>query len=791
MFKLQWPEDYTEGQVRRSGPWPGPVPYREGDPHYRGRSLELSRLLRIIDREPLLLLTGPSGTGKTSFLRAALIPKLRVERAEAVLKDGDKTARPAVLVVRDWLTAQRREQRDYDGIIKNAVTRSVEALHSDILPAYRGDQHSTTREIIERDYKDLSRAQRSSAAYQYIADLAAAAGSLLLCMDQFEEVLQGSSEQRVVILDTIAQLVKQRSFDIKVLLSFRQEFSTLFQRLDRQVGNLTQATVYLEEMPESEVRGVLLESAESGGVKITERALDRLLDWMQGSRRKDGSVRLGGSLSSQIAPTGAEGSRSVDLLRLQALLQGLYRLAAGENESGDLVTISDTTLDRLLQQEKSENEDLTGPGLVELALRLFIDRQVLPLPIVEPTDSAQQPARLSAATGLPRKLEVRDEEAMLQRLQERRVTARMAEFFSSLGLKVQQHEAHLTGSALREEWGVLGSSAESIEGLVASVGLKAAPTRVAQLGLSHAEIDQGEGILSGRAITTKRWTRSDAVKQLLEISCATLDRLDKFGILRPKMTRQGTVYELVHDGFGPALSDWAEGVRGDPLDVLGAITAQRGVSFGWRQLGGRVEQVCWRGSVVGPALGHGELLLDNVEWIDCDLRGTLFVRCCFKGGSFENCDLHGVIFRDCAFSGASKDEGRFTFNNVRANGLTFWGGSLANLDFVACSLDKMLWDNTEDQQLQVSDVAFRQCQRLYQWSVEGAGLVRLGPLKLEKCELLLCDLRSLSSEVDQARTAVEIHGCRFNYCLLHGTLAKLIDQSRDNQRYPKLDDALL
>jgi len=389
-------------------------------------------------------------------------------------------------------------------------------------------------------------------------------------------------------------------------------------------------------------------------------------------------------------------------------------------------------------------------------------------------------------TGLPRDLSTSDEEAMLYRLQQRRVAARTAPFFSSLGLKVQQYEAHLIASALRKEWDTLGLSVDAIEGFLASIDLRTGLTKLHQLGLPNAKIGQEAAILSGKASSRKKWTYSDAVKQLLDTCCETLDRLSEFNILRPKMARQGIVYELVHDGFGPAFFEWSEKVRADPLDTLGAVIAQRGESFHWRQLSGCVEQVCWRGCWAGPGTGSEVLKFDNVEWLDCDLRGTLFDRCLFKGGSFQHCDLHGVIFRDCIFTGTPDTGNRFTFKDIEVAGLDFLGGSLTDVDFVECNLKKMLWSYaTANQKLRISNVTFRRCQPFYQWSIEPTVVILDGPLHLHDCKLELCDLRHLPYEGDRGESRMDIQGCKFDYCLLDKMLARFIDQSKNNERSPK------
>jgi hypothetical protein len=61
-------------------PWPGLDPFDETDREYfYGRAAESDELLRLVRREPLTVLFGRSGLGKTSLLKAGLFPLLRVE----------------------------------------------------------------------------------------------------------------------------------------------------------------------------------------------------------------------------------------------------------------------------------------------------------------------------------------------------------------------------------------------------------------------------------------------------------------------------------------------------------------------------------------------------------------------------------------------------------------------------------------------------------------------------------------------------------------------------------------
>jgi WD40 repeat protein len=130
-------------------PYPGMVPFAAEDArHFHGREAEIERMLHLLRVQNRLLVIGPSGSGKSSLIRAGLLPRLR-----------DTTLFPA----NTWLVREFRPGQQ-------PATRLAQALGAD--PA----SHAETA---------LDRAP------QLIDDLLAAnppATRLLLLIDQFEEL---------------------------------------------------------------------------------------------------------------------------------------------------------------------------------------------------------------------------------------------------------------------------------------------------------------------------------------------------------------------------------------------------------------------------------------------------------------------------------------------------------------------------------------------------------------------------------------------------------------------------
>ena len=185
---------------------------------------------------------------------------------------------------------------------------------------------------------------------------------------------------------------------------------------------------------------------------------------------------------------------------------------------------------------------------------------------------------------------------------------------------------------------------------------------------------EGAGLAAG-------WDKSRLLRELVDALDSILQALsdEDANILRKFSLTDETVYELVHDGVGPALTRWSLDFLERPLSAVGVIAAQRGGAFRHSLspatfLGpdGSVEPH-WGAVVVGPgASGDPVATLDNLQWasniIDapdpsarltmqdlvfrgCDFTGSAFVGCTFRNVVFESCSLKGTVMIGCGFDG--------------------------------------------------------------------------------------------------------------------------------------------
>ena len=218
-------------------PYRGLDYYREADASlFRERDDEVRKCTQILHGFGLkiLLLHGSSGSGKSSFLRAGLIPALKQDRRSAVffLAGYDSviraTADPLAEIARVVLAALRGAQVFADGAL---VSDGADAEDSPLHVAQE------TRETISRSLEQALDAPRRELGKALIGALgllcAGLPGRLMLVLDQAEEVLtrtaDGLAEAKATAFFRFIEDIYIRNLDIRLIVTLRTEYYGRFR----------------------------------------------------------------------------------------------------------------------------------------------------------------------------------------------------------------------------------------------------------------------------------------------------------------------------------------------------------------------------------------------------------------------------------------------------------------------------------------------------------------------------------------------------------------------------------
>lgn len=234
-------------------PYRGLLYFREEDaPFFFGRETTISQLVRAVQQHSLVAVVGASGSGKSSVVRAGLVPALR--------RDRDRPWEFATIVPTD---------------------RPVHALAAVFMPFLEPEMSETSR-LIEINKLAEALLSRTLALRDLVARVLAkqpGTDRLLLIADQWEELFTLCKEEGVrrCFIDNILEATAKVQFS--VVLTLRGDFFgraiTAYRPLSDRVQG---AQVNLGPMTPEELRLAIEEPARQVGLRFEAGLVDLIVE---------------------------------------------------------------------------------------------------------------------------------------------------------------------------------------------------------------------------------------------------------------------------------------------------------------------------------------------------------------------------------------------------------------------------------------------------------------------------------------------------------------------------------
>ena len=256
-------------EVSEAGnPFAGLAPFQEADAgRFFGRSAEIRRIVAQLRSQPLVTVVGPSGTGKSSLIRAGVIPALRssgegwdacilrpgrspmaaLARALANLRSRSSAAIPVPEVDADHPPSSPEGGRLVDHLLGE--------------PGYLGAQLRG---------RAISRLRR-----------------FVLVIDQFEELytLGAPPEEVAAFLACLAGVADDASSPLRVILSLRSDFLDLLAEDRHLAAEVTRGLVLLPPMGREALREALTRPVADLGFQFESPVLiERMVDALDATR---------------------------------------------------------------------------------------------------------------------------------------------------------------------------------------------------------------------------------------------------------------------------------------------------------------------------------------------------------------------------------------------------------------------------------------------------------------------------------------------------------------------------
>ncbi len=239
-------------------PYPGLGAFQEADAgRFFGRGREIAAAVARVREQPLLGVVGPSGVGKSSFVRAGVLP--------AVKQSGESWA----------------------GIVVRPGRYPLSALATALAPFLHGDSSESTRAGTAPG--DVSVEQLTGRLQEEPGYLGSALRSrarrrgqrVLLIVDQLEELytLVADAGERLAFTACLASAADDAGAPVRVIVTIRSDFLDRVAEDAYFMGELARSLFFLAPPGRDSLREALIEPAEQAGYRFESPAtVENMLD---------------------------------------------------------------------------------------------------------------------------------------------------------------------------------------------------------------------------------------------------------------------------------------------------------------------------------------------------------------------------------------------------------------------------------------------------------------------------------------------------------------------------------
>lgn len=261
--------DSPSERLNPSRPWPGLASFVEADRQFfRGRNLEADELARLVRREPLTVLFGRSGLGKTSLLSAGLFPRLREDLHLPVLI---RLAHGADVPLREQIwqaMAAACQEAAADATAPWNEASLWEHFHRTGAGFWNARNRALTPVLVFDQFEELfTLAQADDSTRRRAADFVVELSDLI--EDRPPDALRRALEAD----PGVAERIDFRRRGCKVVLSFREDFLAEMESLRVRIPSLMRNRYRLLPMDGNQAREVIASGGELVAADVAERII--------------------------------------------------------------------------------------------------------------------------------------------------------------------------------------------------------------------------------------------------------------------------------------------------------------------------------------------------------------------------------------------------------------------------------------------------------------------------------------------------------------------------------------
>jgi eukaryotic-like serine/threonine-protein kinase len=250
------PGRYVRKLRSDESPYAGLNSFQESDAHrFFGRARDVGAAVARLRDVPLLGIVGPSGVGKSSFVRAGVLPALKAS-GEA------------------WSALVIRPGRSPMAALAYALTPIVSGTSSTVSGELSQQQVVVEHLYAEPGYFGAALRSRARSRGQHI----------LIFVDQFEELYTQVADprERMAFTACLAGVCDDATTPLRLMLSLRSDFLDHVAEAPALLAELTRGLFFLLPPSRDGLRDALLQPAEMAGYRFeTPEMVESMLDHLE------------------------------------------------------------------------------------------------------------------------------------------------------------------------------------------------------------------------------------------------------------------------------------------------------------------------------------------------------------------------------------------------------------------------------------------------------------------------------------------------------------------------------
>ncbi|HET6161408.1 MAG TPA: protein kinase [Dongiaceae bacterium] len=234
----------TSRQSAKSCPYKGLAAYQPEDANrFYGREVLIDELVRRLQLQKVLIVGGPSGSGKSSLVRAGLIP---------AIKAG------AIMGSDAWRIVLFTPGRDPMAELHFQLGRALpEGTRSSVSP-----EDLVARPSLARHLGQVEGADRP----------------IIVCIDQFEELFTlAPMAQKTKVIEALSAMTDPAHSSVRLVIAVRADFYGACAQIPWLAERITDNQVLVGPMTDAELRRAITEPARRAGLHLERGLVDAVI----------------------------------------------------------------------------------------------------------------------------------------------------------------------------------------------------------------------------------------------------------------------------------------------------------------------------------------------------------------------------------------------------------------------------------------------------------------------------------------------------------------------------------